>query len=39
MMSLKHPRLVTFLGAGEMDDPCVGRCVFIVQEFMTGGSL
>lgn len=31
MMSLHHSRLVTLVGAGELNDPNVGLCVFIVQ--------
>jgi len=41
MMSIQHPRLVTFLGAGEIaDERSHGYPVlFMVQEFMSGGSI
>lgn len=39
MMSLPHKRLVTFLGAGVLQDPELGPVVFMVQEYQSGGSL
>lgn len=40
MMMLQHPRLVQFIGAGDMIHPHHGcRFLFTVQELMTGGSL
>eukprot|EP00658_Telonema_sp_P-2_P026844 TRINITY_DN20870_c0_g1_i2.p1 TRINITY_DN20870_c0_g1~~TRINITY_DN20870_c0_g1_i2.p1 ORF type:complete len:235 (-),score=50.22 TRINITY_DN20870_c0_g1_i2:117-821(-) len=40
MMSMPHPRLVEFIGAGEMAVPQLGHMLlFNVQEYMSGGSI
>ena len=39
-MNMRHERLVTFVGAGEMFDSKMDCAInFSVQEFMDGGSL
>jgi serine/threonine protein kinase len=37
MMRLRHPRLVAFLGAGELTEPTRG--IFVVLEYVDGGDL
>jgi serine/threonine protein kinase len=37
MMRLRHPRIVAFLGAGELTEPMRG--IFVVLEYVAGGDL
>lgn len=40
LMYLKHPRLVVFVGAGQCDAKGIDeQVVFVVQEYMSGGSI
>ena len=40
MIHMAHKQLVTFIGAGQLQDACSGQTLlFMVQEFLDGGVL